>query len=204
MFSMPVSANYQNQPRRRWVKPEVIPGTPKALLEPGWSAKSLGGGRDYGSAGRYQTQPSTPPAAYRQQQYQEPEYLPQSFAPQNNAHDYRPSWKGSLKSSGGPKPWEMRDAEALAPDALGGYQQPHHVPHEEVPIHQPRVQNVHYGPGSSAPEYQQHNPADHGASDSAQVAHLQYNTPIGLYSKENVEKVIHGQTGGRPGEGTMQ
>ena len=71
-----------------------------------------------------------------------------------------------------------------------------------VPVHQPRVQNVHYGPGGASPQYQQQ--GDSGASDNARVAHLQYNTPIGLYSKQNVEEVLAGQTAGRPGDGTMQ
>ena len=69
-------------------------------------------------------------------------------------------------------------------------------------MHQPRVQNVHYGPGADAPTYQQQ--GDGGASDNAHVAHLQYNTPIGLYSRSNVDEVLKGQTQGRPGEGTMQ
>lgn len=210
MFSTPSRSHHahsatfpRHQSKPRWTKPETIPGTPKTLLEPGWTPKSLAGGHDYGSRPmRQQSLPSTPPAAHYQHQYQQPDYLPQSYVPQNNAEDYKPSWKGSLKSSGGPKPWEMRDAEALAPDSVQHRPRPQAA--AEVPVHQPRVQNVHYGPGSSAPEYQQHSAGEHGPSDSAKVAHLQYNTPIGLYSKENVEKVLHSQTGGRPGEGTMQ
>jgi hypothetical protein len=76
------------------------------------------------------------------------------------------------------------------------------APQEPVNVHQPRVQNVHYGPGGDGPVYQQQ--ADGGASDNAHVAHLQYNTPIGLYSRDNVDEVLRGQTQGRPGEGTMQ
>lgn len=70
-----------------------------------------------------------------------------------------------------------------------------------VPVHQPRVQNVHYGPGGASPQYQQHAPDEH--EGDAKVAHLQYNSPLGLYSRGNVEEALTGQTAGKPGEGTM-
>jgi len=50
--------------------------------------------------------------------------------------------------------------------------------------------------------YEQHDPSKVD-SNSARVAHLQYNTPIGLYSKENAIEALKGQTRGKPGEGTM-
>jgi hypothetical protein len=71
-----------------------------------------------------------------------------------------------------------------------------------VPVHQPRVQHFHHGPGGDV-TYEQHSQGDPG-SDTAQIKHLQYNTPIGLYSKENVQDVLEGQTHGKPGHGTMQ
>ena len=113
----------------------------------------------------------------------------------------RPAWMGSLKSSGGPKLWEMVEAENLAgPGAVSASSQP-----QNVQPHQPRVQHVHYGPGDSAPQYSQHDgaaaPDENG---TAQVKHLQYNSPLGLYSKENVEAALSGQTTGKPGQGTMQ
>ena len=122
---------------------------------------------------------------------------PQQQAPQDN---FTPAWAGSLKSSGGPKQWEMKEQNAIATGgavpAGPGYDA------APVQVHKPRVQNTHYGPGASAPQYQQQ--SDSGASNDAKVAHLQYNTPIGLYSKQNVNEVLKGQTAGRPGEGTMQ
>mgnify|MGYP003574395433 CR=1 FL=1 len=75
-------------------------------------------------------------------------------------------------------------------------------PAETVVPHQPKVQNVHYGPGG-APTYEQHDPAAH-QSDTAQVTHAQYNTPIGLYSPENVQSALDSQTTGKPGQGTLQ
>ena len=77
------------------------------------------------------------------------------------------------------------------------------APVEHVPVHSPRVQNVHYGAGGGAPQYQQQAPDQH-ESDTANVAHLQYNSPMGLYSNDNVRDVLTGQTHGKPGEGTLQ
>lgn len=91
----------------------------------------------------------------------------------------------------------MREAAQIADGGPSGIPP---APQEAVNVHQPRVQNVNYGPGGN-PTYSQQ--GDSGASDSARVAHLQYNTPIGLYSKENVQEALKGQTQGRPGEGTM-
>ena len=111
-----------------------------------------------------------------------------------------PAWVGSLKSSGGPKPWEMREAEVISGGGPSGIPP---APQQTV-VHQPRVQTVTYGPRASAPVYGQRDAAAHGPSESAQVKHLQYNTPIGLYSKDNVQEVLAGQTAGKPGEGTLQ
>jgi len=60
-----------------------------------------------------------------------------------------------------------------------------------------------YGPGGDAPVYEQHDPSSVD-SGSARVAHLQYNTPIGLYSKTNALDALQGQTKGKPGDGTLQ
>jgi hypothetical protein len=84
--------------------------------------------------------------------------------------------------------------------------EPQELPYQDaggvVPVHQPRVQHYHQGPGGDV-TYEQHSQGD-PESDTAQVKHLQYNTPIGLYSKENVQQVLEGQTSGMPGYGTMQ
>ena len=36
-----------------------------------------------------------------------------------------------------------------------------------------------------------------GESDAAVVANLQFNSPLGMYSGENVVEALHGQTGGQ-------
>jgi hypothetical protein len=74
---------------------------------------------------------------------------------------------------------------------------------EPVVAHNPRLQSVRYGPGASGPVYEQHDAAGRD-SESARVAHLQYNTPIGLYSRQNAEEALTGQTRGKAGYGTMQ
>lgn len=124
-----------------------------------------------------------------------------------------PAWAGSLRGAGGPKPWEVHAAAAaLSPEEA------HHVPVQQASPrspaqnavqgsafqpHQPRVQNVHYGPGASAPTYSQRDPSQADQSDTARVAHLQYNSPLQLYSRDNAEDVLRGQTSGKPGSGSM-
>ncbi|KAI0227430.1 hypothetical protein LSAT2_022110 [Lamellibrachia satsuma] len=181
-------------PRQRpsWAKPQSPIDTPPSMLEPGWTP-------------RYMPQRSGPrprPVNARP--------APPSPPAVNNAP---PAWRGSLKSADYAKPWDepgtilpaypmtmspqpapqqqqQRQQQQLSPSPAGGVQP-----------HTPRVQNVHYGPGG-APEYQQHAPDEHDG-DGAQVVHLQYNTPIGLYSRTNVEEALVGQTTGKPGEGSL-
>jgi cytoskeletal protein RodZ len=81
-----------------------------------------------------------------------------------------------------------------------GHQQ--YANHEPVVPHQPKVQSMHYGPGGGQ-TYEQHSP-DQYQSDTAQVTHSQYNTPIGLYSQQNVKEALDAQTTGKPGQGTLQ
>jgi len=163
------------------------------MLEPGWTPKNMQFQRGYASRPRpvnARPAPPSPPAA--------------NHAP--------PAWRGTLKSSDSSKPWDQPGT------ILPGYpmtMSPQHSPapqHQQqlspmspssrhVQPHSPRVQNVHYTPGG-APEYQQHAPDEHDG-DGAQVVHLQYNTPIGLYSRDNVEEALVGQTTGKPGEGSL-
>lgn len=193
--------------RPAWSKP--TDGIDSGLADPGWSpVKAPNSAPHYPNANRYAPANRPPPinrpdpaSAYQPQppQPQSMNRLPPQQQHQPQQQNFTPAWAGSLKSSGGPKQWEMREGAAIA---TGGPAPPHMQEHPAPAPHQPRVQNVHYGPGGEAPQYQQQ--GDGGASDSAHVAHLQYNTPIGLYSKGNVQEVLTGQTAGRPGDGTMQ
>ena len=155
--------------------------------------------------------------------YQQPYQVPRVQEPAV------PAWAGSLKAGGGVRPWEVAAARHVIPENThspprGRSPQPprspqpqqvqHRVrqrsprppdaPDSGAPVqpHQPRVQTVAYGPGDVAPTYSQHDPGNY--EGDAKVAHLQYNTPLGLYSRPNVEEALRGQTAGQPGEGTMQ
>jgi len=69
--------------------------------------------------------------------------------------------------------------------------------------HAPRVQGVHYS-ADGTPRYRPSAAEGPEGADTAQAAHLQYNSPLGLYSKASANEAMTGQLGGRPGEGTIQ
>ena len=140
-----------------------------------------------------------------------------------------PAWYGSLRSGGGVRNWEVKAAadiideghvpppgqqapvqsSTLSPRQASGQASPRSPggpasPRQAggaVPVHQPRVQQMAYGPAGGQ-EYRQLGAGEE--AENATVQHLQYNTPIGLYSKSNVQAALHSQTAGMPGEGTMQ
>lgn len=144
----------------------------------------------------------------------------------------KPAWLGSLRPSGGPRTWEIHEQQALiggpkAPPAADSVHNQASAPvHSQtfpgrgsravnnmdgggyggrespVVVHNPKVQTFRYGPGGDSATYEQKNAAED--SDSARVAHLQYNSPIGLYSKQNALEALKGQTKGKPGEGSLQ
>jgi hypothetical protein len=107
-----------------------------------------------------------------------PAYQPAHVEPE------QPAWAGSLRSSGQP----------LDSDKYVG----------PVP-HNPKVQTVHYGAGGEAPQYRQRSAQDapHD-TDTVRAAHLQYNSPLGLYSKSSAQEALVTQLHGKPGEGTIQ
>ncbi|ESO01031.1 hypothetical protein HELRODRAFT_192354 [Helobdella robusta] len=130
----------------------------------------------------------------------------------------RPAWLGTLRSAAGPKPWEVQDGAALlginpepmpsqpshfeAPVASGPFQPQIARPTAISAIHQPKVQVTKFSP-QGHPTYERKNASNHD-SDTARIAHLQYNSPIGLYSQENAKEVLDVQTGGKPGSGTLR
>jgi len=186
----------------------VVPG---GLREPGWTAQP----RDTPSWSHVSA-PGGVPAAQRrppEQQYQ-PSQLPPSRPMSHQVPHIddggTPAWAGTLKGSGGPKPWEIQAAAAItgqlppvqhATSHSTPVNQPIAGPSPgESQVHAPRVQNVHYAPGQG-PVYQQKE--DQDASNSARVVHLQYNSPLSLYSKDNVQEALEGQTADKPGAGTL-
>ena len=204
---------YKPARRQPWRKPQT---DGSALQEPGWAPRTK---PVHAPVRVPQAAPASVPvnrpSPHHHQQQQPPH--------QRQENHEKPPWSGSLRSSGGPKPWEIQASEHLVPGGGGEvhvptgpssiprqapqsmtYQpQQHHQPmaSPNVQPHSPRVQNVHYGPGG--PQYQQLSPraAD---PDTAKIVHAQYNSPLALYSKENVQAALEGQTAGKPGEGTMQ
>jgi len=188
---------------------------PRSMLEPGWTPGQSA------QSGYKHVQPAHAPVNRpANRPVNRPVNRPR---PQDIQHfdEGPPAWSGSLRSSGGSRPWELHAQGQLVPDQGQGYEQPrqrpaqrpqpapHAAPQSQeftpgaaVTPHQPRVQTQHYGPGG--------NPASIGQADAsthegdAKVAHLQYNTPIGLYSRQNVQETLDAQTVGKAGAGTMQ
>lgn len=187
------------------------------LADPGW-VPMMGGQRQqtapqvrrYGPVGRH-----SPPV-------NRPGRTPQQLSPPpphhaRDQHYEAPAWIGSLRHSGGPRQWELAEAEQLVGGGPAGYRTPpqtavQHAPvmpsggggggGEPVAVHNPRLQTMRYGPGGDA-TYEQRSAVGQD-SDSARVAHLQYNTPVGLYSRANAQAALQAQTGGKAGYGTLQ
>ena len=89
--------------------------------------------------------------------------------------------------------WQVQHVPAVAVAGGGG---------EPVAVHNPRLQTMRYGPGGGG-TYEQQSAVGQD-SDTARVAHLQYNTPLGLYSRDNAQAALQAQTAGKAGYGTMQ
>lgn len=87
-----------------------------------------------------------------------------------------PAWKGSLKKIGtsGPSGPSYKSVN-FSPHSVAAAQQP-------IRVQQPQGAAVNQGP---------------------QVVHLQYNSPLQMYSRGSAEDALHGQTAGRPGQGSM-
>lgn len=120
--------------------------------------------------------------------------------------DEPPAWLGSLRSSTNPQKSDAHPgvaAAAAAASLSGPTQAPtsSQVSSEGAFPHRPKVQGFHYGPDGSQ-EYRQGN-GPQGPGDSARAGHLQYNSPLGLYSKQSVQEAMSSQLNGRPGAGTI-
>jgi len=114
--------------------------------------------------------------------------------------DYQqPAWKGTLRGSGPPHEFETRAHNNAMEDYLPS--QPV-GPAQVVTPHQPRLQKMTYS-GDGAATYSQHNPST-AEAPTATGAHLQYNSPMNLYSRSNAEQSMDSQLKGTPAEGTVQ
>lgn len=121
--------------------------------------------------------------------HQEPQHEPQipvnraPAAPVQQDTPYRPSWTGTLKSGSGAKPWDtdVDYSHYSQPD----YQAP------SAPAHPPQHTSHQSFTPSHAPE------ASTGGSDSGpKVVHLQYNSPMDMYSQQNINETLEGQIQG--------
>lgn len=101
-----------------------------------------------------------------------------------------PAWSSSLRASDIPKPWELE-------------QQDNYMPAQNTPQRGPP--NVSPKPTSPRPQSQGRqlsvrsvpNGVSHADDGNARVVHLQYNSPMGLYSGANIKDTYTGQTQGR-------
>ena len=84
-----------------------------------------------------------------------------------------PAWRNTLKTTG-VKPWDS-DLDYTAPQ-------------QQAP------RSASFTP-VAAPAYSPNQAAEGGeGEDGPKVVHLQYNSPMGLYSNENVQETYKGQT----------
>ena len=215
------AATRSNKPHK-WHKPTGGYGqpVPAGLSEPGWTPHKQ---TEMGwTPTKQHVKTVVPQESYLEKQSRpaprpvnrpaEPQYHAPPHYEIHHEDTGTPAWAGSLRGAGGPKPWEVHAAAAALsptdhspPAQQASPKQPTQNAAQGGAFtpHQPRVQNVHYGPGQSGPLYSQKDPSATDHTDTARVAHLQYNTPLGLYSRENADDVLRAQTGGKPGEGTM-
>ena len=218
LFVVGGGSNY-GSPQRGWKRPDpAASGSAGPLKEPGWSPYSQPKmGPTPTASGWNPVQAPVSVPSYPQQQYSQPadQHQQQMYAcPPHIEEPQTPAWAGSLNSSSSTKPWEVHAATALTGEGPAPYHATLHdsplapPPIQRQPspmsataaVHNPRIQSVHYAPGQS-PVYQQSDVME--PSDTARVVHLQYQSPLGLYSKENAQVALDAQTKGKPGEGTL-
>lgn len=94
-----------------------------------------------------------------------------------------PAWAGTLSSAGGPKPW---DAGV----------KPSHVskPARSVSPQKKAAAAAPPSSGEFKPTQTKVIDFSNQPDDGPRVMHLQYNSPLDMYSKENVEETLQGQT----------
>lgn len=169
-------------------------------------------GTDYSSPQPKQVeQPRFPPAP-------KPVPPPVNRAPEPvDQQDGPKPWAGSLRSeSGGPKLWELEDKEYIMPSQLEARQQQQQQQQRQSrgqtrqqrqpPAVSPKPTSKGTNQIKVAVAPPQQSPArqisvrsvSNDASDGGngpQAVHLQYNSPMGLYSRDNINKTYEAQIG---------
>ncbi|XP_056018836.1 uncharacterized protein LOC125672255 isoform X14 [Ostrea edulis] len=167
---------------------------------------SPGGGGSMSQFGTDYSKGPTPAAVTVQQRPRPPPVtqVPVNIAPvshdEPDTSSFSKGWSGTLKSSGGPRPWEQEKTEYVMPSLREPEQQqtskrpapavspkPSRSPQPRKPAPSPQRQIV----VRSVPndEAQQEQPPQEGAK----AVHLQYNSPMGLYSNQNIEDTYNAQ-----------
>ena len=189
-----------------------------------FTVKRTGRRRTYGSPGgagaaQYGTDYSkgpTPAAVTVQQRPRPPPVVqpPVNAAPpavdEPDTSSFSRNWSGTLRSSGGPRPWEQEQKEYIMPSVIQSSEQQQQSPRRPAPAVSPKPSRspqprkpaaspqrqivVRSVPNDQA---QQEQPPQ----DGGQAVHLQYNSPMGLYSNQNIEDTYNAQIG-YPGQNT--
>jgi len=116
-------------PKRPTMFAKKAPPLGGGLADPGW-VPMMGGQRQqrapqarrYGPIGY-----SSPPVNRPEMQPRSPQQLSPPPPPQpvrRDQHYEPPAWVGSLRHAGGPRPWEMAEAEQLMGGGRAGYRAP--------------------------------------------------------------------------------
>lgn len=96
-----------------------------------------------------------------------------------------PAWAGTLSSVGGPKLWDGNKAAPVNKPARSA--SPTKKPSTPVGFKPTQTQVLDFSGGDS--------------EDGPRIMHLQYNSPLDMYSKQNVEETLQGQTSAAMGGG---
>lgn len=100
----------------------------------------------------------------------------------NVEYSSTPAWRDSLKKTA-TKPWDT-DID-YATESLSASNPPRSVSHDPVVPTTPEQDHAPALTNNTQPPEN---------DEGARVLHLQYNSPMGLYSQENVRETLHGQT----------
>jgi len=146
---------------------------------------------DYTSFGvdysRVPTEPAPPKTSYKPPP--PPPQRPVNAAPDEPDTGLGPPvWSNTLRSSNIPKPWEAEQQDSFMEDPQrcppAVQPKPGVRPPQSPPQRQITVRSVPNGPPP--------------VEDGPKIVHLQYNSPMGLYSRENIQDTYTGQTQGSP------
>ncbi|XP_067671172.1 LIM domain-binding protein 3-like isoform X2 [Haliotis asinina] len=159
------------------VRATPVPKVPRPM---GKSPDAPSFGIDYSGPGARSANVKWTPQKAPPRQHQQPV---QSEPPRyQNEPEVRAPWRESLRSTG-VKPWDV-DLDYTS-------QQPTQRSGAYNPLSDPQTASQ-FDPTPAAPTLEEH--GEVGDASGKRVVHLQYNSPMGLYSKENVQETKAGQT----------